>query len=306
MLPSNQENDPICPFLGMPIDWQTAMDYPSRQNFCRKLKPPAAPDDSYQREFCLVSAYRQCSRFIEDAEPVQKSNPDTRVEKTKKRKIVPGWVILGPIIIIFLLILWLALTRIIPLITSLTEKPPVVSAEQVNSMKDPVVELLPSLTTTATESLSEYFPTEQATVSALEIESTEVLTQTTPAPPHTLEEPFGAGTLLILHRVSAGEDLIAISNTYHTTVEAIQAVNFKMPKELWSDTVIIIPPDQVDLSSIPPMKAYEVTSNGLTVEALATAQDVDPFQLALYNDRPGDYTFQEGEWVVIPQILPTP
>lgn len=130
------------------------------------------------------------------------------------------------------------------------------------------------------------------------------IVEPTPASPHTLEVPFGTTYPLLMHRVIGGEDLISIANTYQSSVDAIRSINFNMPAELWSDTIIIIPVNQSILSGIPPMKAYEVSTDGLTLEELANEQGIDPVNLALYNDRSGDYLFQKGEWVVLPQSLP--
>lgn len=298
---TNQENSAICPFLGMPFDWQTAMDYPSRQNFCRKMKPPIAPEDSYQREYCLAQAYTQCPRFSSDVTPSQSPLQPSSIEKSAKRGTVPGWII--PVLIILIiasLIVWLILSRLLPAINTLTVKPPVETAGQLRAPLPP-----PTLAPIITKTLSELSPSGQTNTPTASIEPIEIV-QPTSAPPHVLEEPFGTIFPLLLHRVVSGEDLISIANTFHSSVDAIRNVNFNMPAELWSDTIIIIPVNQADINGILPMKAFEVTTDGLTLETLAKEQGIDPASLALYNDRSSGYLFQKGEWVVLPQTLPVP
>jgi len=124
--------------------------------------------------------------------------------------------------------------------------------------------------------------------------------------PHLLLTPFGNEHLFLLHRVAGGEDLATIASLYQTSVEAIRAVNYNMSLELWVDTVIIIPVNQTDVSGVTPMTALEITGSGQTILSIADENGISPEILGEVNARPTSYSFQTGEWVIIPQPTPFP
>lgn len=58
------QNQFICPHLGLlksPCDRETQ---PSDANACHALKPPARIIQSYQLEFCLTNAHTDCPGYI--------------------------------------------------------------------------------------------------------------------------------------------------------------------------------------------------------------------------------------------------
>jgi hypothetical protein len=128
----------------------------------------------------------------------------------------------------------------------------------------------------------------------------------TEEPPHLLLTPFGGERVFLLHRVTAGEDLIAIADKYQTSVEAIRAANYNMTLELWVDTVIIIPPNQADMTGITPMTPLEITGTEKTIQELAAEYGISPELLGALNARSTEYSFQIGEWVIIPHVAPSP
>jgi len=79
-----------------------------------------------------------------------------------------------------------------------------------------------------------------------------------------------------------------------------------MTLELWVDTVIIIPPNQADMTGITPMAPLEITGTKKTIQELAAEYGISPELLGALNARSTVYSFQIGEWVIIPHVAPSP
>ena len=290
----NREEENTCPFLGLPYDWQTAMDYPSRQNFCRRKRPPSAPDETHQREYCLNSTYRQCPLFAKESVPEKTALPARTLDNPLRRIPIYLWIIMGILgFSVMLLSFWQIITRVIPAM-DLTQNAPVPLA--VTRKASTVIQ--PTLSAATLEPIATFTfqPTQTPTATAT----------ITPAPPRLFETPFGIDHRFLLHRVSTGEDLVSIAVRYNTNINVIRAANYNMPQELWVDTVIIIPADMLEASTIQPMMPLEITVTDLTMKKLAFQQGVSPDELSALNERPVDYLLTPGEWVIVPYIQPTP
>ncbi|NMB55530.1 MAG: LysM peptidoglycan-binding domain-containing protein [Leptolinea sp.] len=291
---NNQEEDKTCPFLGLPYDWQTAMDYPSRQNFCRRKRPPSAPDETHQREYCLNTTFKQCTFYANESIPA-KPALQARVSENPLRRIpIYLWVLMGILVFsIVLLALWQIIARVIPAVY-LSQNAPIPLAITRNASAD----MSPTLSAPTLEPVATF--TFQPTL-------TPKATATfTPAPPRLFETPFGTDHRFLLHRVSTGEDLVSIAARYNTNINVIRAANYNMPQELWVDTVIIVPADVMETSGIQPMMPLEITVNGMTMNDLALQQGVNLDGLMALNERPANYVLTPGEWVIVPCIQPTP
>lgn len=290
---NNPDEEKICPFLGLPFDWQTAMDYPSQQNYCRRKRPACAPDEAHQREYCLNTSFRQCGLFAVENMTEQPARPVSKPSTSTGKIPPPVWLFLGLCIIPLTLwqILW-RVPRVIAFFQEDLESPgPVHSTDEFS----PIIRSVPTLKPVATST--------QPTAPIIEIS---VVPTNTPAAPHLFETPIGSNGRYSLHRVSSGEDLLSIAERYHTSVDAIRATNYGMPQELWMDTVIIIPPDQTDLSGALPLTALQISSDGLTIHNLALQLGINPDELAALNNRPSDYLLSTGEWVIVPYSQPVP
>lgn len=88
---------------------------------------------------------------------------------------------------------------------------------------------------------------------------------------------------------------------YHTSVEAIQAVNYNLKTPLWIDSLVIIPVGFTDVSNLPSFETYVVTETGRTVESLAQELGVDPRNLKYYNAIGDGESLQVGDWLLIPR-----
>jgi capsular exopolysaccharide synthesis family protein len=125
-------------------------------------------------------------------------------------------------------------------------------------------------------------------------------TSTVPTNPHTLDSPIGTNPRFIIHRVKSGENLDLYAQEYHTTIEAIRAVNYYSPTPIWEDWLIVIPLDTTDTTNLPAFEAYMVTDKNITIEKLAQSNLVDPALLKTYNGYPDNYQLTAGEWILIP------
>jgi len=266
------------------------MDYPSSQNYCHHVTPSAAPGAAHQREFCLEASHAQCKLFA--AKSVKRMPPSYLTEPIIIRKQTPvlRWLLLGFIILaVITAAVWLALTRALP--TAPTRTPTVLQSDLT----------APDAAAAAQAS---------ATLSQTPQPSPTVKLSPTPTPtpqlPHILETPFGTQWQFLLHRVLEGESLNLLAVIYHTSVDAIRAVNYNLPGTLWENTVIIIPLNQTDVTGVTPMSVYAISSDGITIQALALEQDVSLDALCALNDLPANYLFYSGEWVVLPRTPPTP
>lgn len=290
----NQEEEKTCPFLGLSYDWQTAMDYPSRQNFCRRKRPPSAPDETHQREYCLNTTFKQCTFYANETIPARPAHQARVSENPLHRIPIYLWIIMGILVFsVVLLALWQIIARVIPAV-DLSQNAPIPLAITRNASADmPPTLSAPTLEPAATFTFQPTL-TPKATVTL------------TPAPPRLFETPFGADHRYLLHRVSTGEDLVSIAARYNTKIDVIRAANYNMPQELWVDTVIIVPTDMLEASEIQPMMPLEISVNGLTMKNLALQQGVKPDVLMALNERPADYILTPGEWVIVPYVQPTP
>ncbi len=301
------KTETICPYIGLPSDTRTAMENPSPQNYCHNLKPPSSPSLTHQSGFCLNVTFKQCQYYSEDAGepghvvPVKKSR--------KKRKWVPltiaallGIALLGGLLF--------AGGQIFPrLFPPPAEKAttPVVEAAAavpVSTSEPTLMEIViePEVTEPAITAVSTLVIENQVEV-ATEVAPADVFTEETPQPPLIPVQP---GRVFLLHRVAGGEDLIAIAEKYNTSVEAIRAVNYNMAPELWVDSMIVVPENQIDVSGVTPMIPLEITGSEKTVQDLAEDHAVSPELLGEINSRSTTYHFQIGDWVIMPQAVPSP
>ena len=291
---NNAETEKTCPYLGIPSDPQTAVGYPSSQNFCHHASPPAAPGTSHQQQFCLELLHTQCGRYAEKShKPIPAEFLLGDSPKYSRKNIGLRLGFLG-----FLAVAIVGVTVWFIRIQSLAQTPSI----QPSDLTTPIAQMaLGSKTITPT-------PQPAATMTPMSTHtSSPSLTPTaTQIPPHMLETSFGTSRLFLLHRVVSGESLIRLAGNYNTSIEAIRAVNFGLEGILLANSVIVIPVDQVDVTGVPPMTGYEIVLEGVSIESLAIEQSIDLNQLLELNDLPSGYIFQPGEWVLIPHSTQVP
>lgn len=283
------DTEKICPYLGLSFDPQTALAYPSSQNYCHHVTPSAAPGAAYQRQFCLELLHTQCDRYAEKSD-----NPIPAEfllgENTKSR-----W---NPRFIRFLtfgLLILVILSGSIWLLINWTRQKPPVSQPEIQTTSPAVVAIVsPTLTKTIKP------PPTHTQLPSHTVVPTSTPTLT-PYLPHFLETPIGNDRPFLMHRVEAGESLIKLAGLFNTTIDAIRSVNINLQGLLWTDTVIVIPVNQTDVTEVIPMLPYEVVADEVEVAALAEEHNVGLEYLAQLNNVSTSHIFQVGEWVLIPQ-----
>jgi hypothetical protein len=303
----DKKNGIICPYIGLPSDVQTAMQNPSLQNFCHNLKPVSSPSLSHQNAFCLNVTYKQCQYFSEIT-----GKPGAFIT-AKQIRVKRKWVPLAIVAILSIAILCVLLV-ISGQFSSLffpptTNKGTTPVAVATTATFETVTE--PALHTVATDTI----PADHVEMaeSTLVIENqVQPTTGLTPIPVNTegplllQQTPWAAERVFLLHRVTRGEDIIAIAGKFNTSIDAIRAVNYNMAPELWVDTMIIIPENQADVTGVAPMFPLEITGSGKTIQDLAEEHSISPDLLAAVNALPTSYRFQTGEWVIMPLAIPSP
>ena len=277
--PSNIKKEFTCPYLGFITDDQTAMAYPSVHNYCHHCLPPNVPKISHQREYCLADLYNECPIFL-----AQKDQPmplDIQTESGKPTLSTRNQGVLLAVLV-GLVVLIVALFGLNVLGRKMVAKAFTPTANESAITISPTVEIA-----TAT-------PTPSATATLAEPTLT-----STPVPPHVLETPIGTANQLLVHRLLDGENLTLLAGTYQTTVAAIQAVNVEN-MTFWANSLIVIPVGQTDVSTLPRFKVIMMTDVPISIQELSTQYNVDAQVLAQFNFVPITYTFQSGEWVLIP------
>jgi len=114
-----------------------------------------------------------------------------------------------------------------------------------------------------------------------------------------LEVPIGTDYKFVIHLILEGETMEGLAAKYHTSTEAIVAVNYIKRNPGWSGTLLVIPLDFVDFAKLPSFIVYRVQEKdrGISVDGMAKYLHVTPLNLKYYNgwtdegDRPlvGDY-----------------
>ncbi len=285
----SSDSEKTCPYLGLSFDPQTALAYPSSENLCHHVTPSAAPGAAYQGQFCLELLHTQCERYAEKSDgPIPAEFLLGENTKRQWNQQLIRFLRLG------LLILFILSGSIWLMINQTRQKPPLDQPAIQTTSAAAAAFVIPTLTSTLQPSSSHtQLPSET-------VEPTETPSPT-PYFPHYLETPIGNDRPFLMHRVVAGESLIKLAGMFNTSIDAIRAVNIDLQGLLWSNTVIVIPVNQVDVTGVVPMFPSEVVTDGLAVATLAEEQNVELEFLAQLNHVPTSHVFQLGEWVLVPQ-----
>jgi hypothetical protein len=100
---------------------------------------------------------------------------------------------------------------------------------------------------------------------------------------HALDVPFGKDSKFVVHRVVSGENLTLYAGQYHTSTNAILAVNYHLPMPVWEDWIIIIPVNTLDVSAVPPFEPYQAIGTSISLGELAKQLNTDPQSLYKHN-----------------------
>ena len=276
----------LCPFLGFCDDRDTALSYPSKFNCCYKSKPVIPVSFIHQRTACLNKNYSNCPVYqSESIIPL----PKEIAGKFPKTEISKFWLTL--VIVIFVVLIGVMASILLGAF-NLSGVPVFIKNASLTST--PASVILPSETITATSPTSTFTQT---------LSPTGTDTPVVPAviALHFLETPFGENPTLVFHRVLEGESFILLANTYNTSIDAIQAVNYGVENTLFADRVIVIPVNTTDVSALPAFAVFEATEHYLLIETVAMGLNVNIVELCKYNYLPEGYVLTKGEWLLIPR-----
>lgn len=276
----------LCPFLGFCDDRDTALSYPSKFNCCYKSKPVVPVSFYYQRTTCLSNGFYGCPVYKSDSIIPLPKEMAGRFPRTEKSRL---WLTL--MIVIFVGLIGVTLGAMLGIF---------------NLPGIPVFYGQTSITTITT---LDTMPQETNTVIPPTLTFTQALSPTvtdtpmvpTVVAPRSLETPFGTDPELVLHLVQEGEGFILLANTYNTSAEAIQAINYEMGNSLFANRVIVIPLNTTDVSMLPAFTLFEVTEENLLIETVAMGLNVDLAELCKYNHLPERHVLTRGEWLLIPR-----
>jgi hypothetical protein len=254
-----------CDYLGLKEDPRTCLGFPSNWNYCQHATPPESVRPDHQRLYCQTARYTGCPVF--QSEKTRPLPAPLRGSRSPRveRK---RWGLIAALIVI------------LGVMTALLARGGWRAGDfPFNSVVNPT--------------------------------STEATTPPAPGPSpmgqcgHQFEAPFGSNHQLIIHRVQNGDSLNMYADTYHTSVGAIQALNYHLPIPMWKDWSLVIPVGETQVSDLPPFEAYQVTDPGITLVALAEKLSVDLEALRRYNDFEQSCKQVSG-WLLVPRENATP
>ena len=91
-----------------------------------------------------------------------------------------------------------------------------------------------------------------------------------------------------------------LADLNHTSSEAIQRINYGMPRPIWVGWVIVIPLNTQDISSLPIFETYQVKENNLTLNILAQKYGVNIETLTHFNQASAADLLPLDGWLLIP------
>ena len=305
-LETHHQNKELCPYFGLRHDRRTAMNYPSPQNFCHNVPPPAIPGVDYQSQFCLTAACTTCKLYVGNSRKRMPANIASAEggNLQKRRKLI--WI---PLVITLLLMVALAAWKIFSpnlIIKPVAQQPVVLdNATKMVATETQLASPLPEATV-----ISAPTKVQSVTITSTPTKSsTPTTTYTitlTPTPTrvlplgHLLEVPFGRGQKYLLHQVVDPETIELLAERYMTSVDVIIRANNNLILPLTAGTVSIIPLNQTDVSAIIPLSAFRISTIGVTLQTFAQENGLNLDVLSALNDLAPEYQLQPGEWVIAP------
>jgi LysM repeat protein len=318
-----------CPFIGLPDDRSTSLAYPSVWNYCYHAAPPTSIHVSHQAGTCLCPHYTECAIYRSTkSEPLPSPlRGNLKLGVLKYRPLGAQ----GRSVLLLLLVTLLALTiflgpgflfgparDVTPSISAASNYPASNDPPDQNGAGLPNGQPQTSLATSsilyggASTGVTQWdtlLSSTEKPPQTLEIPSTgspkSSQTATLTSTPegtcgHALDAPFGKNTKFVVHRVMSGENLTLYAGQYHTTTDAILAVNYHLPMPVWEDWIIVIPVDTLDVSDIPPFEPYQAIGTRISLGELAKQLNTDPQSLYRYNSFEGACQVFSG-WLLVPR-----
>jgi hypothetical protein len=282
--------DRICPYLGQRSDPGTALSYPSPLNSCTHAIPIAHIDLTHQKGFCLTSGYSDCREFMaEPGAPLPEGLYGASRGFSYKRQGSGKWLWIILLLGLGICIVWLSVSQgggfgllfVKPTATTAIST----GTHLATTLTEP--SLMPTLIPTLTPTL-EGTPTSRPLLG--------------------LETPLGVDHKFVIHQIQEGDSLSRIASNHGTTVEAMVAINYRLPSPLVPGWMIVVPLNFVDVQGFPPFEVYHVTE-AISLDDMVVQVSADPAQFKYYNALDDDFVPQAGDYFLIPRsisLTPTP
>lgn len=313
-----------CPYLGLHDDSTSHMAFTSPLNCCHGSKSSPTPVKmEHQNAHCLTSEFADCPVFLAGS---KKSFPRNLRARTKsaprgrRRSWLPAYLMIA--LIVFGAVFWVFTGGELPFLTA-TPLPTLTlsvtateTATPILNTPSPVGTETPTLDPNITPSVTPfptltYTPTPSATITKTPTQTrTPTITPTpsdTPTPttaPRTqraLDMPLGTVQKFIIHKLTGGENLTYLATQHNTSIEAILAVNYNLDIPVRKDSLIVIPLDVENPSTLPVLEIYQVPVENITVENLAVVLETDANLLKYYNYCQDNEYLYKGDWVLVPR-----
>lgn len=277
----------VCPFIGLASDPGSLLAYPARDNLCNNCHPALTPAFDHQDNFCLTNRYEACPAYQSGVLPLDARHIASNPIRKSSRKSQKVWLSLFVLVAIGMLILagWFFFNSVNPS----TQLP----APSVQVTIHPTQEL-----STAIEPTAE-IPTQEATQPAV-----------TPSPDVSASQldvlrrlyvPIGPpDQQFVIHRILDGDNLDILLRRYGTTLEAIQAINPRLPLPIWIDFLVIFPYNNTNVAGLPYLKGVEITQESISIDDLALELGLDPSVIKSLNNCPNGCTLLKSDWILVP------
>lgn len=293
----------VCPYLGWCTDRDTFAAYPSETNCCHRAHPPAPVTLSHQASFCLSDKYPNCPMYLQPEGSALPSNlrrkatqHETKQQNNKQWKA--ALVALAVVAISAILVLSITIVgkgRKASGGAVATPWPTFTFASEPTAQftPTPIPTHIPTPTPMVTATLT--LPPTLTPTSPPVLTPTQVVRK--------LETPLGPNGQFIIHRVRPGEGWLTLTERYHTSKEAIEALN-ALPSDqtLWEGLLIVIPVGVTDPTKLntPPLKAYQVNETIRVEDLLAKWGVTDSELFEKINVCGPDDLLHPGDWVLVP------
>lgn len=280
-----------CPYLGLITDPKTSTLYPTSDNACHRVTPPAPIVLQHQNTYCLDPKHIECPGFTDGWKNGFPKDLQAQVH-SKKKFTFPSWTLylgLGVIIIILVIGAMLQISG--------SEGGSIATIEGGLNPFTPTGTAAPSSTPTT---IITHTPTETSAPTATITPTATVIPTQTPGP--LLRTPFGAdGLTFAVHEVLPGETIETIARAYNTTPEVVRAINQFSPPgrtSLWVGDVLVICVNCETQNELPKLQAQFIEPD-VVVSELADSTDTSMEEFRQWNGLGESDQIDAPRWVIL-------
>jgi hypothetical protein len=306
-----KDGETACPFLGLVDDPTTSFGFPCIGNCCRRAHPVEAVNLEHQSVYCLNAEYDRCPVFTSEGKMPLPADVRLRQGKTRKQKTIVLQIAIGLFVVLIVVLLGKELLwKVLP-------APSPVSSGNLQvtttTMASPSVTVIVTLGSTPVTNITlTITPSRTANVLFSQTASVVSFLAYTPSPTSTPRIQLSLGVALglekqfLIHRVLEGESLDLLASKHHTTVAAIQAVNYFLPSPLLANWIVVVPIGITDTQDLPPFETYQVVGENISAGALAQKLSLNVIKFTYYNALSPETVLMQGDWLLIPKTRTSP